>query len=68
MKKIKGVYFRNGIAYIRYLDQHGRIVRESTGQRSSKFAEDLLAKRRTKVAEGDISPPGILSGLVLPIY
>jgi hypothetical protein len=30
-KKIKGVYFRNGIAYIRYLDQHGTIVRESTG-------------------------------------
>jgi len=56
MKKIKGVYFRNGIAYIRYLDQHGRIVRESTGQHSGKFAEDLLAKRRTEVAEGRYFP------------
>src|SRR5579864_2343810 len=51
MKKIKGVYFRNGTAYIRYLDQHGSMVRESTGQRSAKFAEDVLAKRRTEVAE-----------------
>ncbi len=39
--------FRNSTAYIRYLDQHGKLVRESTGQRSAKFAEDLLAKRRT---------------------
>jgi integrase len=31
-------------------------VRESTGQHSSKFAEDLLAKRRTEVAEGRYFP------------
>src|ERR1700704_3735996 len=52
MKKVKGVYFRGGKAYIRFCDEHGQIVRESTGQRSLKFAEDLLAKRRTEVAEG----------------
>jgi hypothetical protein len=51
MKKVKGVYFRNSTAYIRYLDQNGNLVRESTGQRSVTFAEDLLAKRRTEVAE-----------------
>jgi integrase len=58
MKKIKGVYFRNGTAYIRYLDQHGNLVRESTEQRSDKFAEKLLAKRRTEVAEGRHFPSG----------
>ena len=48
----RGVYFRNGIAYLRYKDQNGQIVRESTEQRSVKFAQDLLAKRKTEVAEG----------------
>jgi integrase len=48
----RGIYFRNGIAYIRYKDQNGKIVRESTEQRSRKFAQDLLSKRRTEVAEG----------------
>ncbi len=52
MKKIRGVYFRGGKAYIRYRDGNGNIVRESTEQRSAKFAEDLLAKRRTEVAQG----------------
>ena len=48
----RGVYFRNGIAYIRFKDQNGKIARESTEQRSRKFALDLLAKRKTEVAEG----------------
>jgi len=52
MKKVRGVYLRGGKAYIRYRDEHGNLVRESTEQRSLKFAEDLLAKRRTEVAEG----------------
>ena len=43
---------RDGIAYIRYRDEHGDIVRESTEQKSLKFAEQLLAKRKTEVAEG----------------
>jgi integrase len=55
-KKTRGVYFRNGTGYIGYLDQHGKLVRESTGQRSLKFAEELLAKRRTEVAEGRYFP------------
>ncbi len=56
MRKIRGVYFRAGTAYIRFRDEHGDIVRESTEQRSTKFAEDLLAKRRTEVAEGRYFP------------
>jgi integrase len=52
MKKVRGVYLRGGKAYIRYRDEHGNLVRESTEQKSLKFAEDLLAKRRTEVAEG----------------
>jgi len=46
----KGVYFRKGIAYIRYQDERGDDVRESTKQRSAKAAEDILAKRKTEVA------------------
>jgi hypothetical protein len=46
----KGVYFRDGVAYIRYQDEHGGEVRESTKQRSAKVAEDILAKRKTEVA------------------
>ncbi|PWU11995.1 MAG: hypothetical protein C5B51_01580 [Terriglobia bacterium] len=52
MSRMRGVYFRDGIAYIRYRDEHGIIVRESTEQKSPKFAEQLLAKRKTEVAEG----------------
>jgi len=48
----RGVYFRNGIAYIRFKDENGKLLRESTEQRSRRFALDLLAKRRTEVAEG----------------
>jgi len=46
----KGVYFRDGVAYIRYQDEHGGDVRESTKQRSAKVAQDSLAKRKTEVA------------------
>jgi integrase len=48
--KTKGVYFRDGIAYIRYQDERRADVRESTKQRSAKVAEDILAKRKTEVA------------------
>jgi integrase len=48
--KHKGVYFRDGIAYIRYQDERGRDVRESTKQRSVRAALDILAKRKTEVA------------------
>jgi hypothetical protein len=47
--KSKGVYFRDGIAYIRFQDERGADVRESTKQRSAKVAEDILAKRKTEV-------------------
>ena len=48
--KHKGVYFRGGVAYIRYQDERGHDIRESTKQRSARAAEDILAKRRTEVA------------------
>src|SRR5271157_4959081 len=50
MKRIKGVFLRKGIAYVRYKDETGEIVRESTQQSNLKVAEDILAKRRTEVA------------------
>ncbi len=56
MSKIRGVYFRDGVAYIRYRDAAGKLQRESTGQRSAKLAQDLLAKRRTEIAEGRYFP------------
>ena len=46
----KGVYFRDGIAYIRYQDERGGAVRESTKQRSGKVAQDILPKRKSEVA------------------
>jgi integrase len=48
--KNRGVYFRGGVAYIRYQNEHGADVRESTKQRSAKAAQDILAKRKTEVA------------------
>ena len=51
-RKTKGVYFRGPTAYIRYQDERGQDVRESTKQRSSRMAEDILAKRKTEVAMG----------------
>jgi len=48
--RTKGVYFRDGVAYIRYQDERGGDVRESTKQRSAKVAQDILAKRKTEVA------------------
>lgn len=49
--KVKGVFYRSGIAYIRYIDERGRERKESTHQRTRKFAESLLAKRKTEVME-----------------
>ena len=47
----KGVYQRNGILYIRYTDESGRMVRESTRQSSVPLAEKIRAKRITEIAE-----------------
>jgi integrase len=46
---MRGVYFRGEIAYIRYLDVDGQLVRESTKQSSAKVADDLLVLRRSRV-------------------
>ncbi len=50
--KTRGIYIRDGIAYIRYQDASGQLVRESTGQRDTKIAAQILAKRRSEVAMG----------------
>ena len=52
MNKRDGVYRRGKIVYIRYHDECGRDVRESTRQTSLEFARNLRAKRRVEVAEG----------------
>jgi len=50
--KTKGVYYRNGTAYICFQNERGKLVRESTGQTDSKVAAKILSKRRTEVALG----------------
>lgn len=47
----KGLFWRNDILWIRYRNNQGRLVRETTGQTSIKFAEDCYRKRKTEVAE-----------------
>ncbi len=64
MKKIKGVYIRSGTAYIRYLDAHGELVRESVSAPASRAWNDehlsprlkqqtveLIAKQPSEVAQ-----------------
>ncbi len=51
-RKIRGVFFRAGVAYICYQDARGSIVRESTRQNSITVAAVILAKRRSEVAMG----------------
>jgi integrase len=52
LKKTRGIFFRNGIAHIRFQDERGELVRESTGQSSPKVAQQILDKRRSEVAMG----------------
>lgn len=47
----KGVYVRDGIAHVRYQDEHGGDVRASTKQPSARVAHDTLAKRNTELRE-----------------
>lgn len=50
----EGLFKRRGSPHwqIRYADENGRIVRASTGTTSKKLAREILAKRKTLVAEG----------------
>src|SRR4051794_28842385 len=50
--KTRGISFRSGIAYICFQDEYGKIIRESTGQKSLKVAQQILDKRRSEVAMG----------------
>ncbi len=56
MKFPRGIYERNAIVYIRFQDERGKIVRESTHQSSVKVAQEILTKRKTEVAEGRFFP------------
>ena len=48
--RTRGIFYRNGIAYIRYQDEQGSIVKESTRQGTKRFAQQLLELRKTEVA------------------
>ena len=50
-KTPRGVFTRGGVVYIRFQDETGRIVRESTKQQSLRLGEKILAKRKTEVAD-----------------
>ena len=52
----RGIYERDGIIYIRFQDERGKIVRESTHQSSVKVGQEILTKRKTEVAEGIFFP------------
>jgi integrase len=46
----QGVFWRGNVLWIRYQDEDGRMVKETTGQRSVKVAEQIYNKRKTEVA------------------
>lgn len=50
MKYPKGIFKRDGFLHIRFQDESGKIIRESTQQTSIKVAQQILAKRKTEVA------------------
>jgi integrase len=57
--KYRGVFLRNGIAYIRYAvpgKKRGSVVWESTGQRNVQLAVERLRQRKTEIAEGRYFP------------
>ena len=56
MKYPRGIYERDGIIYIRFQDERGKIVRESTHQSSIKVGQEILGKRKTEVAGGTFFP------------
>jgi len=57
MRKLsRGIFERDGVLYVRFANEKGEIVRESTGQSSPKVAQDILSKRRTEVAQKTYFP------------
>jgi len=46
----QGVFWRGNVLWIRYQDEDGKMVKETTGQRSVKVAEQIYNKRKTEVA------------------
>lgn len=60
----RGIFFRNGWYWIRYVDQHGRLHREK-GSPLLEGAKDALAKRRTEIRELKFFPEKIKQRSVL---
>ncbi len=48
----RGIFRRGDVYHIRFADENGRIVRQSTNSTSITVARKVLAKKRTEVAEG----------------
>jgi integrase len=47
----KGLFWRSDILWVRYKNDKGQLVRESTGQTTIRLAEEFYRKRKTEVAE-----------------
>jgi len=52
MAKIKGIYKRGNIFWIRYAGLDGRIIFESSGSKKFREAQDLLISRKQGIKEG----------------
>ena len=46
----QGVFWRGDVMWIRYQNEHGKTVKETTGQCSVKVAQQIYQKRKTEVA------------------
>lgn len=49
----KGIYKRGTVYWVRYAGLDGRIIRESTGKKKLKEAEDFLLDRRQAIKRGE---------------
>jgi integrase len=46
----QGVFWRGNVMWIRYQNEHGKTVKETTGQCTVKVAQQIYQKRKTEVA------------------
>lgn len=49
----KGIYKRGNVFWVRYAGLDGKIIRESTGKKKLKEAEDFLLDRRQAIKQGE---------------
>ena len=52
MKKLRGIFNRGGVLYIRFSGPDGRMVKESAHTKDPRAAEALRIKRKAEVMEG----------------